>query len=93
MTDRTGTQRTARDERVIRWLLEEDQPAVRYRALVDLLDRPETDPEVRSARSKIARVGWAADQLKAQGPKGFWERREPKDMKEWVDFLYYPKYL
>ena len=93
MTELSEPTGDSRDDRVLRWLLEPDQPAVRYRALVDLLDRPESDPEARSARARIARVGWAADQLKAQGPKGFWESREPKNLKEWIDFLYYPKYL
>ncbi len=75
------------------WLLEDDQPSVRSLALVDLLGRKEADREVRSARAKINRVGWAADQLRAQGPKGFWERHDPRNVKEYVDFLYYPKYL
>ena len=83
----------ARDASVIQWLLGKDQPAVRHRALVDLLDRKEDDPEVRDARSKIGRIGWAADQLRQQGPKGFWERREPRNVAEWVDFLYFPPYL
>jgi len=30
---------------VIRWLLDSDEPWTRYRTLVDLLDRPEGDPE------------------------------------------------
>ena len=34
----------------IPWLLEEGEPWVRYRTLVDLLDRPENDPEVVAAR-------------------------------------------
>jgi hypothetical protein len=38
-------------------------------------------------------VGWAYDQLRAQGPKGFWERKGPTNLKGWIDFLYYPKYL
>ena len=84
---------TERNGRVIQWLLEKDQPAVRYRVLRDLLDRREDDPEVRDARSKIGRVGWAADQLRQQGPKGFWERREPRNVSEYVDFLYFPPYL
>ncbi|MFZ0892032.1 MAG: hypothetical protein WB778_09930 [Thermoplasmata archaeon] len=78
------------DAKVIEWLLEEGQPAVRYATLVDLLGRMESDPEVRSTRSKIARIGWAYDQLRRQGAKGFWEAQEPKNMKEWVDFLYFP---
>lgn len=78
--------------KVIDWLLEKSQPAVRYRALVDLLDRKESDAEVRRTRSQIARVGWAREQLDLQGPKGFWEPREPKNLREWFDFLYFPYY-
>ena len=36
---------------VTRWLLESDEPWTRYRTLVDLLDKPEDDPEVREARA------------------------------------------
>jgi len=82
-----------RDQVLVEWLLEPDQPAVRYRTLVDLLGRRESDPEVRAARSKIARTGWAHDQLRQQGPHGIWERRDPKNAEEWINFLYYPKYL
>jgi len=75
---------------VLRWLLEAEQPAVRSAALVDLLGRTESDPEVRSARSALARVGWAHDLLRGQGRRGFWEPREPRNVKEWIDFLYFP---
>jgi hypothetical protein len=81
-----------RDAKVIEWLLEEDQPVARTATLVDLVGRKETDAEVRASRARIPRVGWAYDQLRAQGPKGFWERHEPKTLKGWIDFLYYPKY-
>ena len=77
---------------VLDWLLEDDEPAVRYRALVDLLDRKESDPDVRSTRATIPRVGWAHDQLHSQGPSGFWEPRAPKGVREWINFLYYPTY-
>jgi len=33
------------------WLLEEDQPGVRYLALRDLLDVPETEPEYLKAQT------------------------------------------
>jgi hypothetical protein len=81
------------DARVVDWLLEKGQPAVRYRALLDLLDRSESDREVRSTYRRISREGWAFDLLRTQGPKGFWERQEPTSLKVWIDFLYYPKYL
>jgi len=80
------------DAKVLEWLLDREQPAVRYAALVDLLGRKASDAQVLSAHSRIARVGWAHDQLRRQGPKGFWEQREPRNVKEWIDFLYYPKY-
>lgn len=35
------------------WLLAEDQPWVRYRTLVDLLDRPEDNPDVIAARQAM----------------------------------------
>ncbi len=66
---------------------------LRYYTLVDLLERKEDDPEVRLARSRIARVGWANDQLRKQGSKGFWEAHEPKNVGEWVNFLYFPTFL
>jgi hypothetical protein len=81
-----------REAEVIQWLLQDDQPAAQYYTLVDLLGRSGEDPEVRSARSRLARVGWAQDQLKLLGRKGYWEAREPKDMAAWVDFLYFPKF-
>ena len=92
MTGAPAREGEPREAKTLDWLLDEGQPAVRYRALLDLLGRPETAREVRAARARIARVGWAHDQLEAQGPKGFWEAREPKNMREWVDFLYYPTY-
>src|SRR3990170_1402709 len=66
------------------WLLEEDQPAVRYLALTQLLGRPEEDAEVRAAKAAIARTGWAADILATQEPVGWWVSEES---------LYRPKYL
>ncbi|GAB4533126.1 MAG: hypothetical protein Kow0063_14620 [Anaerolineae bacterium] len=35
----------------VQWLLESEEPWTRYRTLVDLLDRPEDDPEVEEARA------------------------------------------
>jgi len=35
------------------WLLESDEPWTRYRTLVDLLDRPEDDPEVQATRAEM----------------------------------------
>jgi hypothetical protein len=37
----------------IKWLLESEEPWTRYRTMVDLLDRPEDDPDVRAARAQM----------------------------------------
>ncbi len=38
---------------VIQWMLESKEPWTRYRVLLDLLDRPENDPEVQAARAEM----------------------------------------
>lgn len=57
---------------VIDWLLEEDQPSVRYLTLTELLDRPQEDSEVKSARVNITGAGWAKSILDKQLPGGYW---------------------
>lgn len=58
------------------WLLAPDEanPAVRYFALRDLLDRSPDDPEVADARAAIMTSGAVAAILAAQHPVGYWER-------------------
>ncbi|HYT18405.1 MAG TPA: hypothetical protein VEO18_09185 [Thermoplasmata archaeon] len=71
-------------KRALNWLLEEDQPSVRYLALTQLLDKPEDDPDVQAAKERISHRGWAADILAAQKAGGFWVSPES---------LYRPKYV
>ncbi len=72
----------SRDD-VLKWLMEEGQPSVRYDTMVDLLDRPQSDAEVKATHNAIPQVGWAADILGKQKPGGYWGT---------PDALYYPKY-
>ncbi|MBX8637455.1 MAG: hypothetical protein KIY11_03735 [Thermoplasmata archaeon] len=86
------------NKQVIDWLLEDDQPSVRYYTLLDVLDRKENDAEVRRTHSQISRKGWARDILKLQKPGGYWEPDEPGDatpenLLQWLDFMYRPKYV
>jgi hypothetical protein len=48
-------------EETTRWLLESGEPWTRYRTLVDLVDRPESDPEVQTARAAL----WVHPQVQA----------------------------
>jgi hypothetical protein len=56
------------------WLLEEDNPAVRYFTLTRLLDRPVKDPDVRRARAAIMTRGVVPGILSQQHPDGYWDR-------------------
>jgi hypothetical protein len=74
----------AKSSTALDWLLEEDQPSIRYLALTKLLEKPESDGEVQSSRKMITRKGWAADILSTQTPGGWWVQEES---------LYRPKYI
>jgi hypothetical protein len=76
--------KSPKSEKALDWLLEEDQPSVRYMALAQLLSRPDGDPDVESAKRAITKEGWAADLLSKQNSAGWWVSGES---------LYKPKYL
>jgi len=88
MTARTqrGTVKRARStgRSVVDWLLEEDQPSVRYLALTQLLGKKESDRDVREARARIPSTGWVAEILARRDPAGWWVHEKSH---------YQPKYL
>jgi hypothetical protein len=61
----------------LEWLLESNQPGIRYRTLVDILDRPSSDEKVRRTLAQVAQRGWAAEILREQLPGfrvgGIWQ--------------------
>ena len=57
----------------IKWLLEEDNPSVRYYTLVDILDLPYSDESVVQAKTDIMRVGAVPRILSKQRDGGYWE--------------------
>ena len=61
----------------VSWLLEPDDPGVRYLALRDLLDRPADDPELAVARQKAHDRGPIATVLTVMMPEGCWAERGP----------------
>ncbi len=60
------------NENTINWLLEEENPGVRYLALRDLLELPADDPELMAAREKAHRDGPIATILDAMHQDGYW---------------------
>jgi hypothetical protein len=72
-----------KSDEVIKWLLEDNQPSIRYLTLTQLLRKPDKDPEVQSAKEQITQRGWVADILSKQHLGGWWNSEES---------LYRPKY-
>ena len=62
----------------IPWLLEPENPSVRYWTLTDVLDRPADDPDVREAKAAIARQPLVQELFDRQHPDGHWGDDETK---------------
>ena len=65
------------------WLLEADNPSVRYFTLRNILDKPEHNPEVTKVKSDIMSIGPVPAILNAQHKDGYWA--DPRA-------IYTPKY-
>ncbi len=57
----------------LEWLLEKDNPGVRFLALTRLLDRPAGDPAVEETRRDIMRKGTVPAILDKQSAEGCWD--------------------
>ena len=57
----------------ITWLLEDNNPSVRYFTLIDVLERAENDPEVRKTKEEIMKKGVVPKILAKQEKGGYWE--------------------
>ncbi|MBI5349042.1 MAG: hypothetical protein HZB77_06945, partial [Chloroflexi bacterium] len=60
------------------WLLDPENPSVRYWTLIDILNRPASDPEVQEARAAIAQQPLVKELFALQHPKGYWGDDETK---------------
>jgi hypothetical protein len=57
----------------IPWLLEDDNPLVRYFTLIDILEKVENDSEVRKTKEEIMKKGVVPKILAKQKEGGYWE--------------------
>jgi hypothetical protein len=60
----------------LNWLLESENPSVRYYALTGLLNKPESDYEVTNARRTIMEYGLVPGILALEHPDGYWTEAE-----------------
>ena len=57
----------------IRWLMEKNEPSVRYYALTRLLGRTDRDTDVEATKAQIGKQGWAAKILARQKERTWWD--------------------
>ena len=57
------------------WLLEPNNPSVRYFTLTDILDRAATDSEVQEAKAAIMDSAIVREIFAAQHPDGYWKKK------------------
>lgn len=72
------------------WLLQEDNPPVRFFTLRDLLDRPMSDPDVEQARAAIMEHHPVRSILAHLSTPGYWERIDDEHVRRhiiWVLLL------
>ena len=60
------------------WLLDPENPSVRYWTLVDILDQPTSTSEVREARTAITQQPLVKELFALQHPEGYWGDDETK---------------
>jgi squalene cyclase len=58
------------------WLLEPENPPVRYWTLVDIFDRPDSDVEVQEAHAAISTWPSVAELLASQERDGYWVKQD-----------------
>jgi hypothetical protein len=68
----TGNGLGARRDDAIQWLLEPENPSVRYWTLTDILERSLNDPEVQEARVAIGRQPLVQELFSNQHTDGHW---------------------
>ena len=58
---------------VTEWLLEEENPSIRYRTMRELQELPESDPELQLAKKQISSYQPVKNMLDSMHPERYWE--------------------
>lgn len=60
-------------KQTIRWLLEKNEPSVRYYTLTRLVGKSEGDADVKETKAQIGKRGWVAKILARQKDRTWWD--------------------
>ncbi len=74
MTPRNVILANDRFRRAVEWLLQNNQPSIRFLTLTELLGRKTTDNEVDKARRQIPLRGWVKQLFETQKEDTYWVR-------------------
>ena len=66
---------------VTEWLLEEENPSIRYRTMRELQELPESDPKLQLAKNQISSYQPVKNMLRAMHPEAYWEVFSPNTKK------------
>lgn len=70
------------------WLLENDNPPIRYHTLRDILGRSPNDPEVKKAQQKIKSYGPARKLLRLRNRQGYWPPKTTFYTPKWTSSVW-----
>ena len=59
-------------ENVVKWLLEPENPSLRYRTMIELLDKSPNDPEAKECKRQIPESIPVKSLLSGMHPDGYW---------------------
>lgn len=65
-------------EKVITWLIEPENPSVRYRTMIEILDKSQDDAEVQDSKSQIVTSIPVRAILDKMHPEGYWLQKNPR---------------
>ena len=65
----------------LQWLLEDENPSVRFRTLKEILDYDDAAPVVRQAKSAVLRSPPVQTLLEKMHPAGYWLQQNPRTRK------------
>ncbi|MBY8984371.1 MAG: hypothetical protein KGD65_04830 [Candidatus Lokiarchaeota archaeon] len=68
---------------VTEWLLEEENPSIRYCTMRELQEVPESDPNLQLVKNQISSYQPVKNMLDAMHPEGYWEVFSPKTKKSY----------
>ena len=81
------------DPGVLGWMLEKENPPVRYRTLTDLLEKPADDPDLIDAKARLPESEAVVNIFERMHPEGYWLQQNPRTKITYGEGAEYGAYL